>query len=66
MREHGPASLAHGNRVRKPAHTIPEVIRQQVVPLAQTKYWGWVSTSQLLSLCNSFFHLLETAKAPLQ
>lgn len=40
LREHGPASLAHGNRGRKPAHTIPEHIRQQVVHLAQTKYRG--------------------------
>lgn len=40
LREHGPASLAHGNRGRKPAHTIPEDIRQQVVQLAQSKYWG--------------------------
>ncbi len=40
LREHGPASLAHGNRGRKPAHTIPEDIRQQVVQLAQTKYRG--------------------------
>ncbi|MGB9787189.1 MAG: ISNCY family transposase, partial [Infirmifilum uzonense] len=40
LQELGPASLAHGNRGRKPAHTIPDNIRQQVVQLAQTKYWG--------------------------
>lgn len=40
LRKHGPDSLAHGNRGRKPAHTIPDDIRQQVVQLAKTKYWG--------------------------
>jgi len=48
LREHGPASFAHGNRGRKPAHTIPEDIRQQVVQLAQSKYWGVI----LLSLAS--------------
>ncbi|GFN22016.1 hypothetical protein TAMC210_03320 [Thermanaeromonas sp. C210] len=36
----GPAGLAHGNRGRKPAHAIPDNIRQVVVQLAQTKYRG--------------------------
>ena len=40
LRKYGPESLAHGNRGRKPAHAIPENIRQQVVHLAQTKYRG--------------------------
>jgi transposase len=40
LKNYGPASLAHGNRGRKPAHTIPEDIRQQVIHLAQTKYRG--------------------------
>lgn len=35
----------HGNRGRKPAHAIPDNIRQQVLQLAQTKYKG----------CNFFF-----------
>ncbi|WP_422449282.1 helix-turn-helix domain-containing protein [Thermoanaerobacterium sp. DL9XJH110] len=40
LKSQGPASLAHGNRGRKPAHTIPDDVRQQVVQLAQTKYRG--------------------------
>ncbi|WP_245574413.1 helix-turn-helix domain-containing protein, partial [Desulfovirgula thermocuniculi] len=40
LREHGPAALAHGNRGRKPAHAIPDEVRQLVVQLAQTKYRG--------------------------
>ncbi|WP_236713090.1 ISNCY family transposase [Neomoorella mulderi] len=36
----GPAGLAHGNRGRKPAHALPDNIRQEVVQLAQTKYSG--------------------------
>jgi len=46
----GPESLAHGNRGRKPAHTIPDHIRQLVVELAQTKYRGCNDTylSELL------------------
>ncbi|MDI3481779.1 MAG: hypothetical protein PWQ97_1434, partial [Tepidanaerobacteraceae bacterium] len=34
LQSQGPASLAHGNRGRKPAHTIPDDVRQQVVQLA--------------------------------
>ena len=37
-RKEGPAALAHGNRGRKPKHTISEETRQRVVALAQTKY----------------------------
>jgi len=40
LKKYGPASLAHGNRGRKPAHTIPDDIRTLVVKLAQTKYRG--------------------------
>lgn len=36
----GPDALAHGNRGRKPAHAIPEALRQQVVELAQSTYKG--------------------------
>ncbi len=39
-RREGAASIAHGNRDRKPAHTIPEEIRHRVVELAQTRYAG--------------------------
>lgn len=38
--EHGAAGLAHGNRGRKPAHAIPDEIREKVLQLAQTKYTG--------------------------
>ena len=37
-REEGAAALAHGNRGRRPANTIPEEIRQQVITLAGTRY----------------------------
>jgi len=40
LKSFGPAALAHGNRGRKPAHTIPDHIRRKVVELAQTKYRG--------------------------
>jgi len=40
LKTSGPAALAHGNRGRKPAHTIPDDIRRKVVELAQTKYGG--------------------------
>jgi len=36
-REEGAAGLAHGDRGRKPVHTLDEEIREQVVELAQTK-----------------------------
>src|SRR2546425_3225162 len=36
----GPAALAHRNRGRKPAHSISEAVRAQVVDLARTKYQG--------------------------
>jgi len=36
----GPAALAHGNRGRKPAHSISAAVRAQVVDLARTKYQG--------------------------
>jgi transposase len=36
----GPAVLAHGNRGRKPAHTLSEEVREQVVALASTTYQG--------------------------
>src|SRR5512139_1479117 len=37
----GAAGLAHGNRGRKPVHTLGEEIRKQVVELAQEKYEGF-------------------------
>jgi len=40
-REEGAAGLAHGNRGRKPVHTLGEEIREQVVELAQKKYEGF-------------------------
>jgi len=40
-RGEGAAGLAHGNRGRKPVHTLDEEIREQVVELAQTKYEGF-------------------------
>jgi len=40
-REEGAAGLAHGNRGRKPIHTLREEIRKQVVELAQKKYQGF-------------------------
>lgn len=40
LQKHGPASLTHGNRGRKPSHSIPVNVRQQVIHLAQTKYRG--------------------------
>jgi transposase len=39
-REDGVAALAHGNRGRVPAHTIPPALRQQIILLAQTRYAG--------------------------
>jgi transposase len=36
----GPAALAHGNRGRKPAHSISAAARAQVVDLARTTYQG--------------------------
>ena len=40
-RKEGAAGLAHGNRGRKPGHTIPEEICKQVLQLAQTTYAGF-------------------------
>lgn len=37
-RKEGPAALAHGNRGRKPAHTIPVETRKRVVELTKSKY----------------------------
>src|SRR6266571_9061227 len=36
----GPAALAHGNRGRKPAHSISAAVRAHVVDLARTTYQG--------------------------
>lgn len=46
----GIAGLVHGNRGRRPAHAIPDALRQQVIELAQTKYRGCNDTflSELL------------------
>ncbi len=43
-REEGPAALAHGNRGRAPAHSIPQLVREQVVALAQADYRGYNHT----------------------
>lgn len=39
-REDGPVALAHGNRGRKPVHSLAPTIRSRVIELAQTKYAG--------------------------
>ena len=43
-RREGAASLAHGNRGRRPSNATPERIRQQVLTLAQTTYRGFNHT----------------------
>ena len=43
-RRGGAKVLAHGNRGRPPANRVPEVIRRQVITLAQTKYVGFNHT----------------------
>ena len=40
-RKEGAAGLAHGNRGRKPIHTLGEEIRDRVIGLAQKKYQGF-------------------------
>jgi transposase len=47
----GAAGLAHGNRGRKPAHTIPYDVREKILQLAQTKYRGcnYTFLSELLA-----------------
>jgi len=47
----GAAGLAHGNRGRKPAHAIPNAVREKVLQLAQTKYGGcnYTFLSELLA-----------------
>lgn len=39
-RKEGLAAVAHGNRGRKPMHTIREDVRKQVIALATTTYQG--------------------------
>ncbi|CAN5630574.1 ISNCY family transposase [soil metagenome] len=39
-REDGVAAIAHGNRGRTPAHTLPPTVRQHIITLAQTRYAG--------------------------
>ena len=41
FRRDGVAALAHGNRGRQPAHTLPMEVRQQVIALATGKYGGF-------------------------
>lgn len=43
-RREGAASLAHGNRGRRPPNATPERVRQQVLTLAQTTYRGFNHT----------------------
>ncbi len=40
-RKEGAAALVHGNRGKKPHNAIEEEIRQKVIELAGTKYWGF-------------------------
>ena len=40
-RKEGASALAYGNRGRKPVNTIEEDLRQQVVGLAEDKYYGF-------------------------
>jgi transposase len=39
-RKEGAAAVVHGNRDRKPKHTIGDEVRKQVIALAQTTYQG--------------------------
>jgi transposase len=48
-RKEGAAALAHGNRGRTPANTIPQALCQQVVTLARERYCG-VNHSHLVEL----------------
>lgn len=41
FRRDGVAALAHGNRGRRPAHTLPMAVRQQISQLATGKYVGF-------------------------
>ena len=36
----GPVALVHGNRGRRPVHTLPAVLRKRVLDLARTTYAG--------------------------
>lgn len=38
VKEAGPAGIIHGNRNRKPSHTIDEATRQQILQLKEEKY----------------------------
>ena len=38
-RKQGPEAFIHGNRGRKPAHTIPDKTRQRVLELYRQTYW---------------------------
>jgi transposase len=38
-KEHGKAFFVHGNRGRKPAHTLPDETRQTIIDLYRTKYY---------------------------
>src|SRR4030067_3198514 len=40
-RKEGCSALAHGNRGRKPAHTLDEVLKAKIVGLASTTYRGF-------------------------
>jgi transposase len=40
-REEGAAGLAHGNRGRKPIHTLSQEVRNRVIELAREKYQGF-------------------------
>lgn len=39
-RKEGARALAHGNRGRTPHNALPQLVREQVIELAQTKYKG--------------------------
>lgn len=50
-RREGPKGLAHGNRGRKPHHTLDPTIRSQVLDLAQGKYAGFNHSHLTEKLC---------------
>lgn len=40
-RREGPGALAHGNRGRRPAHSLDQATRERILELAQTTYQGF-------------------------
>nr|MCR5144336.1 helix-turn-helix domain-containing protein [Lachnospiraceae bacterium] len=52
-KERGKAAFVHGNRGRKPAVTIPDEVRKNVVDLYRTKYYeaNFTHFTELLEKC---------------